>query len=96
HHGAKVAAAFAAMRPITGEADLAAPAAALELLGRPMRAAHWVVERAREGLPPWRFVAGIVQVARNLGDEVMWGEVAELIERMAAVGRQQPRSRSAC
>jgi hypothetical protein len=49
-------------------------------------AARWVLQRAVDGLPAARFVAGAVQVARLLHDVPTWTAVGALIERLARCG----------
>lgn len=80
---------FAALDPITTLEHLAPVARALDHFGSGLRAARWVVQRAREGMPPARFVAGAVQVARVCNDAAAWRQVVELVGKMAAVGREQ-------
>ena len=55
---------------------------------RDQRAASWVLDRAVEGAPAQRYVAGVVQVARALGDRAAWTELTELVAQM--VGAQAP------
>ncbi|MBL8753023.1 MAG: hypothetical protein JNK15_06935 [Planctomycetes bacterium] len=59
---------------------------AIEHYGRRQHAAQWVLNRAAEGLPPQRFVAGVVTVARQVHDAATWPLLATWIERMAAIG----------
>lgn len=49
------------------------------------RAARWVLDRVIDGMPAPRYVSGVVQLARALNDSGAWAEMAELVERMAAV-----------
>jgi hypothetical protein len=46
------------------------------------QAARWVLLRALEAVPPARYVAGVVQVARSLEAAVAWTAAAELVEQM--------------
>jgi len=55
---------------------------AIQTFAKDQRAAEWVLDRALEGVPAPRFVAGIVQVARSLNDGATWAEMAALAERM--------------
>lgn len=47
-------------------------------------ATRWVLERALEGLPPARYAAGAVQVARRLSDAVAWPACVAIVQRMVA------------
>jgi hypothetical protein len=80
------AALLRALPPVTGPAAMLAARRALATFVRDRHAALWVLDRARDGLPPARFVAGIVQVARSLDDASTWTEVVRLVERMVAAG----------
>jgi hypothetical protein len=59
---------------------------AVAAFARDQRAASWVLDRAVEGAPAQRYVAGVVQVARALGDRAAWTELTELVAQM--VGAQ--------
>lgn len=68
--------------------DLASARAALravETYARDQHAARWVLQRAIDGVPPAKFVAGVVQVARMVGDVTAFALLAELIGAMLAV-----------
>lgn len=56
----------------------------VEHYARDQHAACWVLQRALEGTPPARYVAGVVQVARALNDGASWQLVVGLVERMIA------------
>ena len=55
---------------------------AIETFATDQRAAEWVLDRALERGPAARYVAGVVQVARSLGDEGSWAVVADCVSRM--------------
>lgn len=72
------------LAPITDAASLRPARCALPRHhGNELHATEWVVQRATEGLPPARYVAGAAQVARALGDEWTWRAVASTIATMA-------------
>lgn len=58
---------------------------ALETYAKDQHPARWVVQRAIEGVTPARFVAGVVQVARMVGDTTAFTLLGELIGAMLAV-----------
>ena len=55
---------------------------AIQTFAKDQRAAEWVLDRALEGVPAPRYVAGVVQVARALNDGETWAKMAALAERM--------------
>ncbi|MBL9077990.1 MAG: hypothetical protein JNL08_10830 [Planctomycetes bacterium] len=72
--------------PITGVEDLRASLRAVEHFAVDQHSARWVLQRALEDLPPARFVAGAVQIARALNDRASWTLVVRTIELMVEVG----------
>lgn len=59
-------------------------------------AARWVLQRAVEGLPPARYVAGLVTVARSSPDPAVWQGLASLIAAMARPSLVAPDAAPAC
>ena len=49
------------------------------------RAALWVLDRALDGVPASRYVAGVVQVARTLNDRRAWTEVVAMARQMVRI-----------
>lgn len=90
HHRHDEATLLSALPPVEGPDDVRASLRALECFVPDHHAARWVVQRALDGLPPARFVAGAVQVARALNDAETWGAVTDTIEQMVRAGRAQP------
>lgn len=90
HHRHDEATLLAALPPVEGLEDVRASLRALECFVPDHHAARWVVQRALDGLPPARFVAGAVQVARALNDAQTWTVVVEIVEQMVLAGRAQP------
>lgn len=68
--------------PIRRLEDVRAALRAVEHFARSQHAAVWVLQRALEGTPPARYVAGVVQVARALGDGATWAKMATLVGAM--------------
>lgn len=87
HHRHAEAALVAALQPVHDAEALRAALRALDHYGRDQHAARWVLQRAQEGLPPARYVAGAVQVARALNDAPTWATMVAVAEAMARVGR---------
>jgi len=58
---------------------------AIETYARDQHAARWVLQRAIDGVPPAKFIAGVVQVARMVGDATAFTLLAELVGAMLAV-----------
>lgn len=88
HHRHEEAALLAGLQPVHDAEALRASLRAIEHYGRDLHAARWVLQRAQDGVPPARFVAGAVQVARALNDPPTWTMMAHVAEAMAQVGRQ--------
>jgi len=59
-------------------------------------AARWVLQRAIDGLPPARYVAGLVTVARLLPDPAVWNGLAGLIAAMVRPALVEPDPAVAC
>ncbi|MBL8735175.1 MAG: hypothetical protein JNL12_01980 [Planctomycetes bacterium] len=68
--------------PVRRLEDVRAALRAVEHFARAQHAAVWVLQRALEGTPPARYVAGVVQVARALGDGATWAKMATLVGAM--------------
>ncbi|MBX3463109.1 MAG: hypothetical protein KF830_08055 [Planctomycetes bacterium] len=81
---------LAELPPVLGPEDLATSLRAVEHFAPDQQVARWVLQRAAEGLPPARFVAGAVQVARALNDASTWTEVVGCIEQLVACGHTAP------
>lgn len=90
HRRADEAKLLAELPELRSADDVRAGLRAVEHFVVDQHAARWVLQRALEGWPPARFVAGAVQVARSLNDAPTWAIVVRIIERMAAVGREAP------
>lgn len=78
---------LAELPPVLGLEDVRASLRAIECFVPDHHAARWVLQRALDGLPPARYVAGAVQVARALNDSDTWTAVALTIEQMVAADR---------
>lgn len=76
---------LAAFDPIERLEDVRAAVRALEHYGRGQHAAVWVLQRVLDGMPPARYVAGAIQVARALPAANTWPIVVSWIERMVAL-----------
>ena len=74
---------LAALAPVQRLEDVRTAQRAVETFVPQQHATRWVLQRAVEGTPPARFVAGVVHVVRTLHAGAMWPEVAALIQRMA-------------
>lgn len=77
----------AALRAVPAIVDVETARAALRAIDHwvaDQHATRWVLQRAIEGLPPARFVAGAVQVVRRAGDPQAWQLAVELASAMAA------------
>ena len=68
--------------PIERLEDVRTARRAIQTFAKDQRAAEWVLDRALEGVPAPRYVAGVVQVARALNDGETWAKMAALAERM--------------
>lgn len=75
------------LMPITGLEEARAALRAVEHFVPDHHATRWVLQRALEGVPPARYVAGAVQVARALDDAPTWTAAVELVEQMVRAGR---------
>ena len=75
---------LATLPPMCSEAELHTALAVVDRLWHAPRAARWMLLRAIEGMPPARYVTGVVQVLRDLG-EVEGGKAAiALLERLVS------------
>lgn len=74
--------------PIRRLEDVQTARRAIETFVRDQHAAAWVLDRAIEGVPAARYVAGVVQVARSLNDTAAWTAMVALVERMIAAEAQ--------
>lgn len=81
---------LAELPPVQGPDDLRACLRVLDHFAPDQHAARWVVQRALDGLPAARYVAGAVQVARAMNDADTWTTVVATIERMVSAGRPTP------
>ncbi|MCK5945532.1 MAG: hypothetical protein KAI24_26315 [Planctomycetes bacterium] len=70
------------LAPIERLEDVRAARRVLDAFVPQQRAAFWVIDRALEGQPAPRYVAGVVQLARSLNLGGVWAEMAALAERM--------------
>jgi hypothetical protein len=77
---------MAAFPPVRDLESVRTALRAIEHYGPRQHAAQWVLERAADGLPPARFVAGVVTVARQVHDATTWPLLVAWIERMASIG----------
>jgi hypothetical protein len=90
HQRADEARLLTELPTIAATEDLRASLRAVEHFVADQHAARWVLQRAIDGLPAARFVAGAVQVARALNDGATWSLVVAVLERMVAVGQEAP------
>lgn len=81
------AALLAALPAVVDPESLRTACRALDHYARDQHAARWVLQRALDGLPPQRYVAGAVQVLRGQADPRLWASVAERIAQLANLGR---------
>jgi hypothetical protein len=77
------AAALRALPPITAVDGAQAALRAIDHWARDQHSARWVLQRAIEGMPPARFVAGALQIVRRAGDAVAWQLATDLAARLA-------------
>jgi len=84
HHRAAEAKLLRELPPVERLENVRAAHRALETFSKDQHAAMWVLDRALEGVPAARYVAGIVQVARSLNDADTWAEMVALVQRMVA------------
>lgn len=73
---------LAELPPITRLEEARVALRAVEHFAVRQHATQWVLQRALEGTPAARYVAGAVQVARSLGDGPAWAAMVATIERM--------------
>jgi hypothetical protein len=78
------AAALRALPAVRSAADARVALRALEAFCGELHAARWVLQRAVEGHPPARWVAGAVQVLRRAGDAAAWQLAARTAAALAA------------
>ena len=90
HHRDDEARLLAELPAVTCLDGVRAAQRALETFLPDHQAALWVLQRAIDGLPPARFVAGAVQVVKALNDAATWALAADLIAQMARAPRQSP------
>ena len=76
------AASLAALPPLRGDADLHPALAAIDRLWHAPRAVRWILLRALEGMPPARYVTGVVPVLRGLGEAEAGKVAAGLLDRL--------------
>lgn len=82
---------LAGLPPIVQREDARAALRAVEHFALRQHATQWVLQRAVDGTPPARFVAGAVQVARSLNDAAAWGAMTTLLEQLVQdADRLQP------
>lgn len=84
HHRREEASLLRHMRPIECLSHVRAATRVITTYADDHRAAQWVLDRALDGTPAERYVAGVVQLARALNDGDTWAEMVQLTERMAA------------
>ncbi len=82
HRRADEATLLAGLPPLVRVEALRPVLRAIEHFGHDHHATCWVLQRALEGMPEARYVAGAVQVAGALNDAPTWTAVARLIEQM--------------
>lgn len=75
---------LAELPPIERLDDARSALRAIEHFVARRHAAQWVLQRAVEGVPAARYVAGAVHIVRTLNDERTWTSVVRLIEAMVA------------
>jgi hypothetical protein len=92
HHRGEEASLLRHMRPIERMSHVRAASRMITTYADDPRAAQWVLERALDGTPAERYVAGVVQLARALNDGDTWAEMASLAGRMAAARIQSERA----
>jgi hypothetical protein len=71
------------LQPIEQLRHVRAAARVITTYAGEQRAAQWVLDRALEGAPAQRYIAGVVQLARALNDGQTWSEMAQLAQRLA-------------
>lgn len=85
HRRAEEATLLAELPPVHTLADAKASLRALDHFVRDHHATRWVLQRVIEGMPPARFVAGAVQIAKAKNDTETWTRIGQLVEQMAKV-----------
>ncbi|MEO6595589.1 MAG: hypothetical protein ABIP94_12625 [Planctomycetota bacterium] len=86
HHRPDEARLLGELPPLLRLEDARAALRAVDHFVPDHHATRWVLQRALEGVPPARYVAGAVQVARALNDAPTWSMVAELVQQMVRAG----------
>jgi hypothetical protein len=81
---------LAGLPPITRLEHVRTALRAVEHFALRAHAVKWVLQRAADGVPAARYVAGAVQLARSLHDGDTWAAIAALVERMAATTAPVP------
>ncbi len=81
---------FADLPPIARLDDVQTALRVVEAFAKDQQAALWVLQRALEGCPPARYVAGAVQVARARDDAATWAATVAIAERMVHAGAAVP------
>ena len=84
------AAALRALPAVRSAADARVALRALDAFCGELHAARWVLQRAIEGHPPARWVAGAVQVLRRAGDAAAWQLAADTAALLAAANVAAP------
>lgn len=92
HRRAAEAQLLADLPPVQRLDDVRTALRAVEHFARDQHATVWVLQRALEGTPPARYVAGAVQVARALNDGAAWEATARMVARMLAAEPTEPRA----
>ena len=73
---------LAALPPLRGDADLHTALAAIDRLWHAPRAVRWILLRALEGMPPARYVTGVLPVLRGLGEAEAGKATGALLEQL--------------
>lgn len=76
---------LAGLDPIEHLDGVRAALRAIEHYGRSQHGAIWVLQRVLDGLPPARYVAGAVHIARSVPDGAIWPLLVSWIERMVRI-----------
>lgn len=92
HRRAEEAQLLADLPPVQRLDDVRTALRAVEHFARDQHATVWVLQRALEGTPPSRYVAGAVQVARALNDGSAWEATARMVARMLQAEPTEPRA----
>jgi hypothetical protein len=75
---------LAELPPITRLDEVRTALRAVEHYATDQHASRWVLQRALEGTPAPRYVAGVVQLLRAMNDSAAWTAAVALVERMVA------------